>query len=458
MLTKSLYKLVSTITMLALIAFGGAAVPLGQAYALANQDTADAAQVSVSPQLFNLSMNGGVISREPWPVVSFSGLRILGDGAFWSEINTAPGVYNWSTLDSWLAAAAEHGDDVLYTFARVPQWASSNPNDINCYGIKSEGTCAPPNDVNADGTGTDQDWKNFVTALATHNQNSTTAHIKYWEMWNEPYNSFGFSGTYAQLLRMVADAHAIIKSADPNAVVLSPSLYWGTKKALTWAAGYLAAGGGQYADAIALHGYVFGFTPTGIRTDNPENLVNLLPTFKSILSTYGQGSKAIFNTEASWSVTLTWNYTDPDMQASFVARMYLLNAAYGISRLYWYEWNNSQDGTLWLQDPNNPVGPGTLLKSGVAYREIYGWMAGKYISSGCSVSGTTWSCSLSGANGYLAEAVWDTSQTCADGECTTIDRSADPKYIKYRTLSGSTVNITGTTVPVGIKPILLENQ
>ena len=414
--------------------------------------TAQTTEIPVPAQLFSMSMNAGVVSREPWPTVSFTGLRILEGGASWNDINTAHNVYNWSTLDLWLAAAAQHGDDVLYTFAETPKWASSKPGDTSCnFGPNSEGACDPPSDLNADGSGADEIWKTFVTALVLHNKNSKTGHIKYWEMWNEPYNAWEFNGTYAQMVRMARDARYVIKKWDPTAVVLTPTLNWNTQQELNWAAGYLAAGGGNFADAIALHGYVFGAG----QTDDPETIATLLPPYKKVLSTYGQSSKQIINTEACWGITANWNYSNPDLQASFVARLYLLNAAYGISRLYWFEWNNTGAGTLWLQDSSDPSGAGTLLESGLAYREVESWMTGKNIS--CSSSGSVWSCSLSGPNGYLSEAIWDTAETCSDGDCTTIEHAVAPTYTKYQTLSGTSVNITGSTVPIGLKPILVEN-
>ena len=235
----------------------------------------------VSPHLFNLSATGGIISEQPWPVVSFSGLRLLGNNTSWGEVNTAKGVYNFTDLDLWLAAAHDHGQDVLYTFIWVPQWISSNPNDPICR--QGPGTCDPPKDLNADGTGTDQLWKDFVTALTEHNKNSVTGHITYWEMWNEPHNNFFWNGTNAQLVRMVKDAYAIIKNSDPNAVVLSPTLAWSNLSWMQkWITGYLAAGGNKYVDAISTHGYVFQQAyPSGKKTDNPETMVALIPIFRT---------------------------------------------------------------------------------------------------------------------------------------------------------------------------------
>ena len=412
----------------------------------------------VSPHLFNLSATGGITSQQPWPVVSFGGIRVMENGSSWGEINTAPGVYDWVALDKWLDNAYAGGQDILYTFVWVPTWASSKPADATCR--MGPGTCDPPSDLKSDGTGTDQHWKDFVTALTAHNKARANGHIKYWELWNEPHNNFSWNGTNAQLVRMVKDAYAIIKASDSNAFVLSPTLGWINNQALTWASSYLSAGGSSYVDGIALHGYVMQHLKNGSKTDNPETLTTLLPPYKAMLASFGLSSKPIFNTESSWSLNGQWGpfSSDPDMQTAFVSRLYILHAAYGISRLYWFEWNDTSDGTLWLPDPTNPKAPGTLLKPGIAYQATNSWLVGKNISNGCTQSGSIWKCKISGANGYAAETVWDTAESCSGGSCKTVSYVPDAKYIKYQTLDGKTHSVTGTTVPIGAKPILLQNQ
>ena len=152
-------------------------------------------------------------------------------------------------------------------------------------------------------------------------------------------------------------------------------------------------------------------------------------------------------------------FTDLDMQAAFVDRFYLLHWSNGVARFYWYQWN-SQDtvGTLWKPDPRNPGGPGTVLKPGIAYGQMYDWMVGATMTSPCTASASVWTCQLSRPNGYQALAVWDASQTCSNGVCGTTPYTYDPLYIKYRDSEGNATALSGQTVPIGAKPILLENQ
>jgi polysaccharide biosynthesis protein PslG len=403
--------------------------------------------------LFNMSMNGGVIDPwhpEPWPTVPFGGLRLWNTGTTWENINPSMGTYDWTQLDRWLAAANQHHDSVLYTFAGVPQWASSNPSDPIC--LSGPGSCDPPWDLNPDGTGTDQMWQDFITALVQHNHNSTTAHIGQWEMWNEPHNNFYWNGTSPQLVRMVADAYAIIKASDPAAIVLSPTVGWSDGDSLKWFATYIAAGGAKYIDSISCHGY----SKEGQgQYGPPENMVKYLVPYRASLTALGLGSMPIWDTEADWGKGLM---TDLDLEAAWISRFYVLHASSKIGRLYWFIWNGGPQGGLWELDPTDHRLPGTILKAGIAYGQVETWLVGTSVST-CQQTGTIWTCPVSRTGGYQGLIVWDTSQTCSNGTCGTTQYQFQGNYIGYRTIEDSNqIQISGKSVPIGAKPILLQNQ
>ena len=117
-------------------------------------------------------------------------------------------------------------------------------------------------------------------------------------------------------------------------------------------------------------------------------------------------------------------------------------------------------GTLWSPTSktgcSTPFTSGYICTPGIAYQQVHDWMLGSTLQS-CSVSGTTWTCGLAQSNGSQAEIIWDTSQTCSNGTCGSIQYSAPSIYLSYSDLSGATRSINGT-VPVGIKPILLKTQ
>jgi hypothetical protein len=407
---------------------------------------------TVPATFFDMQMQKGVAIGEPWPVDSFGGIRLWASGTNWSLINTAHGQYDWSMLDAWLALAQQNNVDVQYTFGETPQWASSKPNDPKCatHAGSPRGACDPPNDLNADGTGSDQHWKDFVTAIATR----SAGRIHYWEVWNEASNPLRWQGTNSQLVRMAGDARAIILSIDPSAVILSPSSGIVDAVELNWWANYLKAGGGQYADVFAYHGYVQQKNHAPVA----EDLITFVNKFERILKQYKQNGKPLHDTESSWGDGACCNFTDPDLQAGFTARFVLMHWLLQTQRLYWFVWNDSTAGELWMTDKKDITQPGTLLKPGIAYHQIYNWMAGYTVDQSCAPQHTVWACNVAGPNGYQGQIVWDTSQTCKSGKCTHSNYTFNPMFIQYVTLYGDVIPVSGSTVPIGYQPILLQNM
>ncbi len=377
----------------------------------------------------------------PWPTIPFGSIRLWDTMTSWAEINTSDSVYDFSVLDASLALAAQNGKtDFLYTFGSVPTWASSDPTDQSCVtAVRPPGSCDPPYDLNPDGTGPDLLWKNFVTAVVTH----AAGKIQYWEMWNEPDVPTEWTGTMAQMARMAQDAYTIIKSVDPNALVTTPTPVddgGGAQSIAGWMSSYLAVNGGNYADIVTFHGYV-----SAAHGEPPENIASVVQTVDSNLVDL-LSSKPRWDTEASWGKDP--GYPDPDLQAAFVARMYLLQWSNGVQRFYWYQYGNTGFGTLWTDSG--------LAPAGIAYEQVYDWMVGATLASPCSNTGTVWTCNITKPGGIQEQAVWDSSQSCSNGSCTTSVYTPATVYTEYADLAGTVTSFTaGTTVPIGAKPILL---
>ncbi len=402
--------------------------------------TNPATGIPVPASLFSMTTHG----RVDMPTVPAVGLRLWDTGTYWYLMNTAPGVYDFTTLDNWISTAQANNFDLIYTFGMLPGWASSNPTLVCGTANVPAGSCAAPNDVNADGTGTDQHFKDYVTAIVTH----AAGQIKYWEMWNEPTVPGYWQGTNAQMLRMAQDAYGIIKSIDPTALVTTPSPSTGIHGVANWMGPYLALGGGKYADIISFHGYSWS-TTLGV-WPQPEDIVQLVENLKAQLVLYGQTNKPLWCTEGSWGDTSGNGFTDPDLRAAYLSRHYLLQESEGVVRYYWFAWDNADDG-LWSATTG-------MSKAGTAYAQVESWIVGATPTGQCTQNGTIWTCNYTKSSGYMAEAIWDTSQTCSNGSCTTSPMSVGSQYIRYLDVAGGSFPITKGTVPVGAKPIFLENQ
>ncbi len=409
----------------------------------------------VPAEYFGLQATSGVALQppqwwsNPWPQVTFKSMRLWDTGTGWAQIETSDGVYNWTLFDEWLDDAQQFKvGGVMYTFGKVPQWASSKPNDQTCAAGWGPGECDPPKDLNPDGTGSDQLWQDYVAAIARR----SAGRIKYWEIWNEPHNAYYWNGTVAQLVRMAKDARSVILNIDPQAVLLTPPSHG------AFQTDYFAAGGAQYADVITYHGYVNHSGCSGF--PHAEDELAMIDKVRAVMADYGQSGKPLWDTEVSWGVTASSCFYHSHLQAAFLAQLFMLHWSAGVERVFWYQYNNAGSGTLWLQnsDPKHRNDPGIMRRPGKAYNEVYQWMVGATMDGPCAVSGTTWTCHFKRPGGYMAEAVWDTSQTCNRGVCSTVDYTTEPQYTNYLSLYGENLPINGTKVPVGARPILLQNQ
>ena len=403
----------------------------------------------IPPSYFGMDVLVSVFNGTPWPPFSFGTIRLWDSGTSWLNLNTSNGVYDFSQLDIWLQAAQQQGlTDVMYTFGETPVWASSNPNDQTCVSVNSPaGSCDAPSDLNPDGSGTDQMWKDFVTALVAHSQSSPYAHITSWEMWNEPTIVKEWNGTLPQLARMSKDAYTIIKAADPSAVVTTPTpVSIATLSSPAWMTQYIAAthalgSGSPYADIITFHGYLSSSADT-----RPENIVTNIAAMTTMQTSEGVSSLPLWDTESDWGNNS--NLPDPDFEAAFLARFYLLQWSSNAVRFYWYQYGNTTFGSILTGND--------LSGAGVAYGVLYNWMAGATLSSPCSDTGTVWTCHFTKPGGIQQQAVWDTSQTCSNGTCGTSTYTPDSLYTRYQDLTGTITQVpAGTTVQIGAKPILL---
>jgi hypothetical protein len=378
---------------------------------------------AVPPSIFSMSVQSGVFKDTPWPPMPITGIRLWDTFTNWSMLEPSRGNYDWPALDRWLDKAKEHGVDVLYTFGGTPTWASAHPTGTCDY---NPGGCYAPLNV--------QDWDDFVRAVATH----SAGRIKYWELWNEANQHEYWSGGIPALVTMAQHAHTIIKSIDPSARVFTPSGVGGATDISTFLDKFLAAGGGKFVDGVAFHGYVNSVPPS------PEDVNRIVDAVRGVMAKRGLGGQPLWDTESSWGSTT--HLSNEDDQVGFVARHYVLQWSKGVQRDYWYAWNDTKTGTLW------DIGTHKIRRAGIAYGELVSWLTGSEMTAPCeTASDSTWTCDIMLRGGVPAQIIWNSS---VSGSSAVQFRPA-PKYVQYRSLDGSTAPISGGSVQIGSKPLLL---
>jgi hypothetical protein len=259
-----------------------------------------------------------------------------------------------------------------------------------------------------------------------------------------------------QIVRMTADLREIAKSADPDALIVSPGTGWlnpheangkSDWNPLRWTDDYLAAGGKKYIDVVGIHGYLRGECPSG-RYDSRQ-IESRTDAVRKVLKKNGIPDMPIWSTEGSWGGVERVCTSDPDLQVAFVGQYYIMGWAANLKRMYWYAWNDGATGTLWNRDTER------LQPSGKAYDIVYHWMVGATLT-GCNTEKSQTSCTFTRPDNSQYLALWDGSRDCSNGNCPTTPVKVDPKYEDYLDLGGGKTKIENNTVPVGMKPIWLE--
>jgi hypothetical protein len=388
----------------------------------------------------------------------------------WPYIETSRGVYDFSFYDEYAAIAPRQGSTgniavMDLTLGITPGWAIANQTGAECRSLNGGviGCQAPPDDI--------QDWKDFVTALVKHYNGSspTQPYIKYYEVWNEwntqdAANGF-WNGTIPQLVNLEQSACSIVHThAAGFSFVVSPS----TVGAATTSADaapqqlqqFLQAGGGSCIDAVSFHGNL------GLVSLNPYPLpgegctgsgcngtiVQIANSYREVLNLNGPLNVPLLDTEGGFESA---NITDIDQRAAWLAQFYALQAGvFNSDQLQWVSWFTW--GAPGVAGNIETAGK-TPDAAGVAYNQVYNWLFGRFPSP-CVQAGMLWTCPVTGAAGYQAEIVWDDSQTCLNGACSSAAQLAPTWAVKYRDLAGNSTQVSGTTIPVGLKPVILENQ
>jgi len=360
-------------------------VSLGWALALLVCDVAAAGE----------GMTLGFHAHEPRHVeaaarIGYGAIRLWDTGTDWSSVNPQPQSWRFGRVEAYLAASEKAHLKILWTIGNTPRWASARPNEVCAYGF---GCAAEPAII--------ENWRRYVRTLAYRFR----GRIECYEPWNEVsfptdpiFRSPGaggdsgqfFSGSIDAMVSLARVAYEEIKRVDPQACVLSPSFHssghWAEKFDL-----FLAAGGGRYLDVVSQHFY-FG--------EEPEQVVPVIRAMRQVMSKHGLGQTPIWNTEVGVPFVANasrWpGLSLEDAVYSLTLRSYLLNASEGVSRVYWYAWDNRNLG---FSEPGASRDFGSAAASAAA-RVLDGVEA-----VNCRAQGSVWQCQLT-AGSRLFNVVW----------------------------------------------------
>ena len=304
------------------------------------------------------------VQNGTWPTVPIGSLRLWDNETTWAQVEPAQDQFTWTKLDTAVATAEANGvNDILMVLAGTPAWASDDPASGGAAGVLPGAAGMPKNLA---------DWDDWVRQVATRYKGRITAY----QPWNEA-NLVTFStGSATEMAELTKRAYDIIKSVDPNATVVAPSM--GTrlgskgaqlsKRFTQFYGAYLRQlkAYGWPVDVWSAHTY-----PASLGT--PVERAQLIKGYLAALRANGAPEKPIWDTENNFGLAGP-GPTNPDQDivdyraASWTARTYLDALRYGISRVYWYAWGPENDLVGIQMYPGTPAAQ--------AYATLQDWIVG----------------------------------------------------------------------------------
>jgi len=351
----------------------------------------------------------------PWPAVPIGAWRLWDAQVSWPQLEPRKGQWNFALLDRYVSLAEEHRAEVLLPLGLSPQWASKHPLESSAY---QPGNAAEPAD--------NADWRNYVATVVTRYR----GRIKAYEIWNEPNNRGFWTGDTRQMVALTREASEIIHRIDPEASVVSPAAT--TSSGIPWLTQFLNLGGGKYVDVIAYHFYV--------SPQPPEAMVPLIQQVRQIMRDTGVGDKPLWNTESGWQIPKP--FPSEELAAAYLARAFILNWAAGVSRFYWYAWDNHSWVSLQTTESDNR----TVTPAGRAFGAIQKWLAGAELNYCEENPDHVWTCKLT-RRGVPSWIQWNTTGTPAEKRTLLFpfewnDKSFIPLLGEAQPLSGPVIEVS----------------
>ncbi len=390
-----------------------------------------AAAPTVPDPLFGQHV-AGVSAGVPTTLPSVGAIRLWDSGVTWKQIEVADNNYNWAPLDKAVANARKAGArEVLYTLGSTPKWAAT-PASLTSANVKlalyGAGSNSHPR--------SNKLYLDYLAAVAARYKGKITAY----QVWNEANLRDFYLGTPTQMATLTKEARQRLKQVDPNAKLVAASTTVRAKGPVGKfgkAYGKAMRKAGWPVDAVSAH-----FYPPA--KEGPATRVKYIRTIKKYYKRYGARSKPLWDTEMSYGDTRKYmpvkrTYTGPTA-ATYVARTYIDSMRYGVSRVFWYGWDQHVLGTDMTSRQN-----GALTAGGKAFLETRSWMSGR-TWLGCKVKSKVTTCTLRAPNG-----VKQTIRYASKARSFKVPAGAT----QMRRLDGSVLRVVpGSTMQLTTQPVL----
>lgn len=203
----------------------------------------------------------------------------------WSEIEPAPGEFDWERWDAIVAEAVERGLQIIPVLDSPPDWAGMPPDP--------------------------EAFARFAGTFANH----YLAQMVYYEIWHNPNLGDAWGGQadpygYTELLAHASEA---IRAADPDARILLGGLAPNVEEGPRNYAEHIflemlyVAGAAPYFDVVGVQPYGFYTGPEDRRVEGEVTNFSRPILVRRVLEAHDEGHKALWATHFGWnSLPPTW--------------------------------------------------------------------------------------------------------------------------------------------------------
>ena len=238
-------------------------------------------------------------------------------------IETAPGVYNWSQVDSVVALMNQANIHIDFPIQSAPAWEMTQ----TC-----SGTPFLP--------GPDQMYKFAYLLAQRYDGKHGHGHIDAFEIGNEEYDNYSVrecrtANYYGPVLEA---GYKAVKAANPQALVGMFGMWYHNLPHIQDFMTYLYSNGfGQYMDYMNFHYYHSGGDPAVTNNDDPSFDLQW-QTMHNIAAKYSFGNKPIWVTETGW------DDSNPQLQNQYL--QYVMSASqksHVVQKVFWFTINAPLD-------------------------------------------------------------------------------------------------------------------
>jgi len=331
-----------------------------------------ASGVKVSKAFFGMHDS----ASDTWPRTTVGALRLWDAGVSWRQIETAPGVYDFTRLDNLVTVARAHHAEITLTLGQTPTFWKTGTVRPGCNTAPKNSLCSRYG-AGASSMPNLTAFANYVRAVALR----YAGRIQALQVWNEGNVPGYWAGSPSQLAHLTYTAKSVVHSVNvqlkAHTKLVAPSFVARSNTGYTNSYFKAKPGGkkvSSYVDVVA-----FSLYPKS--TLGPEDSMTLLKSVKAMLAKH-KVKKPIWNTEINYGLAAGGTGQRPaklasKKQAAFVVRTYLLNANAHVGRVFWYAWNLRTLGNTMLSSG----GSDTPTRAGKAYGLTQSWMAGSRLKS-----------------------------------------------------------------------------